>query len=91
MMNSLRKALIESGAIRPLNKARALKMKPMKLRPTKRKNNLVPFREVKEGFVFQRKNRTYLKVCEAFSVEEETGKDAIFLHHELVEPLYPVI
>lgn len=90
MMNSLRSALIKSGAIKPAN----LKIKKTKFRATKRKDNLIPYRELQNHYVFRRYIhgegvRVFTKVSDAFAIDEKTGDDAIFLHHELVEPLYP--
>jgi hypothetical protein len=61
----------------------------------KYKTKLIPYRDLRDGYVFRRKERgdqggrLYTKVCDAFSIDMRTDKDAIFLHHELVEPLYP--
>ena len=84
--SSMRQALINAGVIRPA----IVRAKPTKFRKTKaRRTNKIPYRELVDNYIFKRKGRVYTKVCDAFSVDERTGKDAIFLHHELVEPLYP--
>ena len=55
---------------------------------------LIPYSQLRDDYTFRRLERNkglrvYTKVCDAFSIDERSQKDAIFLPHELVEPLYP--
>ena len=58
------------------------------------KPRLIAYSALRNDYVFRRLDRKqglrcYAKVCEAYSLDIRSGKDAIFLPHELVEPLYP--
>ena len=56
----------------------------------------VPYSQLRDLYMFLRRDhngqyRVYTKMGEAYSVDDRTGKDAIFLPHERVVPLYPSI
>jgi hypothetical protein len=56
----------------------------------------VSYHDLKDLYMFLRRDykggyRVYTKMCDAYAVDDRTGKDAIFLPHERVVPLYPSI
>jgi hypothetical protein len=55
---------------------------------------LIPYSQLRDNYVFRRLEkgkglRVFTKVNDAYSINARNGKDAIFLPHELVEPLFP--
>lgn len=56
----------------------------------------VSYSDLRDLYMFLRRDykgeyRVYTKMCEAFAIDSRSGKDAIFLPHERVVPLYPSI
>ena len=63
----------------------------MRLKPTPK---LIPYSQLRDDYMFRRLERNkglrvFTKICDAYSIDARNGKDAIFLPHELVEPLFP--
>ena len=55
---------------------------------------LIPYSQLRDNYMFRRLEkgkglRVFTKVNDAYSIDARNGKDAIFLPHELVEPLFP--
>lgn len=94
---NLRQAMIKSGAVKLTNtKHKRTKHKPTRSYKNGRSDNLVPYRELQDYYVFRRfiygeGYRIFTKISDAYAIDDRTGKDSIFLHHELVEPLYPAL
>lgn len=78
MANAMRKAYAAQGVTGTKVKA---------TRHRQRKQRLVPFRTLPNDWEFTRFGRSYIKVCAAYSISIEDGKDAIFATHELVHPV----
>ena len=56
----------------------------------------VAYADLKDMYMFLRRDyqggyRVYTKISAAFAIDSRSGKDAIFLPHERVVPLYPSI
>ena len=77
-MNQLQQQLVSKGLAKPV-KSRRNKAK-------KRRLNLVRYQDVPPNHYILRFGKAYVKISDAYSVRlNNTGKEAIFLPHELVE------